>query len=307
MILKFMGGLVRNAEGATSGGTPAAAPALATLAGAAALAQPSTTPASAPATGEAPPAPAEKQWWDALPDGLKNTAMAKAWKTPADAVESYANLEKTITADKLGYTVVRPKEDAPAEEYGKFFRSLGVPESADKYDLKAPEGMDASIVETAKTWMHKAAVHPKQAQSLIDAVAEAEAAKMAEWQKQSKADMNDLAVEWGAKFEDNSEVARRAFRAAGLNADQVEKIEMAIGTKQMLTMFHRFGQDMAEAAPPPAAQGGGQFVMNKAEAQQRIAALRANPEFQARYMSPNNMVRQQAIAELEELQKIAAS
>lgn len=310
--MTFMGNLVRNADGAAGGAAPApaAAPAAApapALAGAAALMKEPAPAAAAKPAGEQPaPAAAEKPWWDALPDTLKNTAAAKQWKDPAAAVESYVNLEKIMGADKAGRTVMLPKDDASPEEMASFYKSLGVPEAADKYEIKVPDGMSSEIIDEAKGWMHQANVPAKLAQQLVDAVAKSEAAKMEQWAKQSKADLNDLSVEWGAKFEDNAEVARRAFRAAGLTPEQSERIEMVVGTKAFMQMFHKFGMNMTEAAAPAPGQGGGQFVMNKAEAQRKADMLRASPDFQARYLSPNNLIRQQAIAELEELTKIAA-
>jgi len=306
--MTFMGNLVRNAEGAAGGAAPAPAPAPAlapVMAGAAALAK-EPAPAAAAAPAPAAPAPADKPWWDALPENLKTTAAAKQWKDPAAAVESYVNLEKIMGADKANRTVMLPKDDASPEELAGFYKALGVPEAADKYEIKVPEGMSPEIIDEAKGWMHQANVPSKLAQQLVDAVAKSEAAKMEQWAKQSKAEMNDLAVEWGSKFEDNAEVARRAFRAAGLTPEQSERIEMVVGTKTFMQMFHKFGMNMSEAAAPAPGQGGGQFVMNKAEAQRKADMLRASPDFQARYLSPNNLIRQQAISELEELTKITA-
>lgn len=303
-----MGNLVRNADGVGGGAAPAPAPAAApAMAGAAALMkEPAPAAAAAAPAADAAAAPAEKPWWDVLPENLKTTAAAKQWKDPAAAVESYVNLEKIMGADKAGRTVMLPKDDASPEELAGFYKALGVPEAADKYEIKVPEGMAPEIIDEAKGWMHQANVPAKLAQQLVDAVAKSEAVKMEEWAKQSKADMNDLAVEWGSKFEDNAEMARRAFRAAGLTPEQSERIEMIVGTKTFMAMFHKFGMNMSEAAAPSPGQGGGQFVMNKAEAQRKADMLRASPDFQARYLSPNNLIRQQAISELEELTKITA-
>jgi hypothetical protein len=303
--MTFMGNLVRNAEtGAGGVAAPAPAPAPATLSGAAALSmEPKTAAAPTLAPAPAPAAP----WWDNLPEPLKNTAAAKNWKDPAAAVESYVNLEKIMGADAAGRTVMLPKADATPDEIGTFYKSLGVPEKAEQYELKVPQGLQQEVVDNSKAWMHEAGVPPALEQRLVDAVAKAEAAKMAEWEKASKQEMNDMALEWGAKFDDNAEVARRAFRHGGLTADQVEKVEMAIGTKTMMTMFHKLGVNLGEAEAPAPGQGGGQFVMNKAEASRRLSQLQASPEFQARHLSPNIAIRQTAISEMEELTKIMAS
>ena len=302
----FTGNLLRNAEGVSGGGAPVAPPPAPAMAGAASLVQEPAggTPAAAPAASTG--GEGEKPWWDTLPDNLKTTAAAKQWKDPAAAIESYVNLEKIMGADKAGRTIMLPKDDASPEEVGAFFKSLGVPETADKYDIKVPQGLQSETVDQAKGWMHEAGVPPKLAQRLVDSVAKAESARWALWEKASNTEMNDLAVEWGAKFDDNAEVARRAVKTAGLDQAALLKMEMAIGTKNLMTMFHKFGMNLNEAAAPAPGNGGGQFVMNKAQAQSKVDALRANSDFQARYLSPNIQVRNLAIAELEELTRIAA-
>jgi hypothetical protein len=277
-------------------------------------ATPAPAATAAPAT-PAPAAPAAKDnWWEALPADVKPTITAKGWDklSSSEAIEatlsSYVNLEKLMGADKAGRTVVLPKENATPEEFAEFTKALGVPESADKYTLTAPKGLNEEVVGEAKSWMHEAGVPPILAQRLVDAVAKSEAAKLEAWEAQSQKEMQDLAAEWGTKFDDNAEIGRRAAKAAGLTPEQFTKIEMAVGTKNFMNIFMKFGLSMVEApAPNPANNStGGQFVMNKAEAQQKANNLRNNPDFQARYLSPNIGVRQQAISELEELMKAAA-
>ena len=59
-------------------------------------------------------------------------------------------------------------------------------------------------------------------------------------------------------------------------------------------------------APKPGEQGApGQFRETQATAITKIEALNKDDAFQARFLSPNPMVRQPAIDEMEKLLKIA--
>ena len=88
-------------------------------------------PATAPANGAAP---AEPSWRDSLPDDLKGAAWLSKYKTPEDALRGFAEAQKLI-----GSKLSVPKDDAPKEEWDKFYASLGRPEAPDKYDLGVPE------------------------------------------------------------------------------------------------------------------------------------------------------------------------
>lgn len=299
--------LTRSAEGVAGGAAPTSAAALL------APAEPVAAPAADPAPAPAAPAEPAGNWWDKLSPDYKTTVTAKGWdKLSGDEARdavlgSYVNLLK-IAGDKEN-AIVLPKPDASPEDYAAFTKALGVPEKPDAYEIKQPENIDPAVINDAKSWLHEAGIAPIQAQKLIDAVAKSEQAKAEAFNAQSQRDMNELAAEWGTKFDDNAEIARRAAKAAGLDGNQFQQIEMAIGTKNLLTMFHKFGLNMLEAPAPgttPQGNNQGSFTLNRAEAQRRADALKADPSFQARYLSPNLGERQKAISELEELIKIAA-
>jgi hypothetical protein len=90
-----------------------------------------------------------------------------------------------------------------------------------------------------------------------------------------------------------------------LNPDELTAIERVIGTKRFMSSMMKLGAPYREANPPPAG-GPGAFVQSKQQAQAKIAELKGDPTFQERFLSPNNAVRQKAIGEMEELQKILA-
>jgi hypothetical protein len=85
----------------------------------------------------------------------------------------------------------------------------------------------------------------------------------------------------------------------------MNRVEKAIGTKSMLKMFMAFGETMREASPPEPGNGGAAFTETAESARTQIQGLFADKDFMANYLSPNPKIREQAIAKMERLQKIA--
>lgn len=187
-----------------------------------------------------------------IPENAREYVTNKGWKSPADIVTSYQNLEPKIQAKG----VLLPKEGDAASE-AEFRKAMGVPESADKYEIKLPEGaaIDGAFLSTAKGWMHEAGLTPKQAQIIAS-----------KWNDFTTASLNDTAKaklkaseeglqavekEWGNQTDANKAAAQRAFKAvakdAGMEAADLDTIEEAIGTAKMLKMFAKVGNMIGEA------------------------------------------------------------
>jgi hypothetical protein len=268
---------------------------------------------SAPAGNPAPPA-----WY--APEGLDpNTSTqlgelvkAKGWKGPADALLSYQNLERVFGADKAGRTILAPKSDDDADGWNAVYNRLGRPESPDKYALPVPEGDDGSFATAAAPVLHQLGLTTKQAQGLAEWWNKASAARVeAEGEafgKASEAEYNALKGEWGAAAAQNEELAKRALlkfgKEAGIDEATFDAMERAVGTAKVMKLFHSIGAQFRESdfvgsdAPSSSA-------LNPAQAKNKVASLFADKEFMARYMHPDERVRQSAIEEMMTLNRMA--
>lgn len=259
----------------------------------------------------------EPAWYANLPAERHAYIQNKGWSDPAAMLESYTNLEKVvgvpdnIRADQL---LIAPKSDAKPEEIAAFLdkaNKIGVPSAPADYGFKAPAGVDQAQVDAGAQWLHAAGVPKPMAEKVIAEVFKHETAQAQAFEAQSVKDLTDLQAELGDKFDDSMELGRRAFKhaekEAGLNADFLNKLETAVGTKTMLKLFAVFGKNLTEAtAPNGGQQSGDQFRMSKDAAQAKITDLYKDAAFMARYSSPNPMERQRAIDEMEQYQKIVA-
>lgn len=268
---------------------------------------------SAPAGNPAPTA-----WY--APEGLDpNTSTqlgelvkAKGWKGPADALLSYQNLERVFGADKAGRTILAPKSDDDADGWNAVYNRLGRPESPDKYGLPVPEGDDGSFAQAAAPVLHELGLTTRQAKGLAEWWNKASSARIeAEGEafaKSSEAEYAALKGEWGTAAAQNEELAKRAVlkfsKEAGIDEAAFDAMERAIGTAKVMKLFHAIGAQFSESSfvASDAPTGG---ALTPAQAKQKVAGMFADKEFMARYMHPDERVRQGAIEEMMTLNRMA--
>lgn len=268
---------------------------------------------SAPAGNPAPTA-----WY--APEGLDpNTSTqlgelvkAKGWKGPADALLSYQNLERVFGADKAGRTILAPKSDDDADGWNAVYNRLGRPESPDKYGLPVPEGDDGSFAQAAAPVLHELGLTTRQAKGLAEWWNKASSARIeAEgeaFSKASEAEYAALKGEWGTAAAQNEELAKRAVlkfsKEAGIDEAAFDAMERAIGTAKVMKLFHAIGAQFSESSfvASDAPTGG---ALTPAQAKQKVAGMFADKEFMARYMHPDERVRQGAIEEMMTLNRMA--
>lgn len=211
-------------------------------------------------------------------DEQKPFVETKGWKAPGDAITSFQNLEKLFGADKAGRTVVMPKDDKDVEGIKAFHAKLGVPESADKYELPIPDGDKGEFAKTAADWFHKAGVPKTAAQAVaknwnefITGIVQKEQADAV---AASQQELTQLKTTWGAEFDKNSEFARRFLRAAGWDDAKVKIYEETFGTAQMLKDFHGFGSKFQEGGFAGSGGTDPTFGVSKQAAQSKLEEIR---------------------------------
>ena len=202
--------------------------------------------ASAAGAGDA------QSWINSIPENARDYVNNKGWKSQTDLLTGYQNLESKLGANR----VVIPKDGDTASE-AEFRKALGVPEAADKYDIKLPEGatVDKAFLDTAKGWFHEAGLTPKQANALASKwnehgaklTADAEAA----WKQQNEADFENVKKEWGKEADANFAAAQKALRAgakaAGIDPKVAsEAMEQALGAAGYAKFLAFFGKGLGE-------------------------------------------------------------
>ena len=237
---------------------------------------------NAPGVDNAPPP--DLSWLDALGEDGKGFAANKAWKTPGDMLESYRNLEKLV--GRKGRDI--PEAD-DAEAWSKFYNELGRPETADGYKFDLPDEYNPELVKFYQDAAHKAGLTKRQADAFLTDYLDFEHAAREEYAKQnaSRVDMAtaELKREWGAKFDENLNVALRGANALGLSQDERIALEESMGQAKAARLFERVGRALCSEDGTPNTPGNSGFgVRTPAEAQARIDELLSRPDYQKAYM-----------------------
>ena len=165
-------------------------------------------------------------WQSELPEELQADETLNNIRDIPSMAKMLVNAQKMVGKDK----VVLPGADATPEDYQSFYRSLGVPDSPDKYGLKKPEDFpedmpfdEAQVKEYAEV-AHKNGLMPSQVKALYDwynektqttyknvSLAEADAREKAE---------QVLKDEWGEQY---SELLNKAQKAIAAYIPQEER------------------------------------------------------------------------------------
>ena len=226
----------------------------------------------------------------------------KGWKNPEDVVTGYRNLEKLLGSNNK---IAMPGEDASNEDWASFYNKLGRPEEVSGYELNAPDGMeiDKSLQDWFANTAHEAGLTVNQAQGLFEKWNELTGSKTQELEKsaqvESEIQMNELKQEWGRAFEEKTQMARNAVRSFGIESNDIDAIENAIGTGKLMKMFASIGEGLGESK----FKGGGtaSFTMTPGQAQAEIAQLNLDPTFKSQYIGGNK----EAVAKMQKLFKLA--
>lgn len=236
---------------------------------------------------------------------LKTWAEAKAFPDAESVASSAWNLEKLIGHDKAGRTIVMPGDSATPEEITAYRAKLGVPESADGYQLPIPEGQDPAFSKTAAEWFHDAGVTPKSAEQIATKWNEFQANQMQAMEAKRAEQSNSEFKEWesaqGSALAQNLELGKRAVRQFGLDAKGEDgltvsdKIENAIGTKAYMEFIAKMGTGLGEHKMLQGGETSG--MMTPVQAQDKIGALSRDREWTKAYLNGDSS----KIAEMQKL------
>ena len=174
-----------------------------------------------------------------------------------------------------------------------------MPESAEGYDIKPPQGMPDTFAKGAAAAFKELGIPKAAGEKLAEWYNGQQAQADAAYMQQGDADVRTLQGEWGVDFEKNMDMAGRGAKALGVGEQAMQdKIERAIGTKAMLSLFLEAGKLVAEHGGPNVGSDGSNgatFTLTKEAANSRIEELKKDTEFQSRLNSPNAKVREEAM------------
>ena len=231
-------------------------------------AQPVATPAAAS------PEQAKSWYDDHIKDAnLKEWVGKKGWKDVENVVKSAYNLEKIkgISDDKI----IRLPEPGNADAKSEFYNKLGRPETPEGYADKASlDKLDKDFLKVA----HENGITKDQFDTLVkydkERFAKLQDVAESQFAAKSAAEVDQLKNEWGGRFDELQEVAKRAVRKFDKLGPILPQIERAVGTKAMMEALHQLGQSTGESRFVDAERSSSSsFGMSPEQASREIASL----------------------------------
>lgn len=186
--------------------------------------------------------------WAEQYEGLNPASLAKFnGKEVIDLARSYGELEKMIGKKQEGL-VKLPGEGASEEEIRAFYSALGVPESPDAYEITPPDfaeelGWNPDALGPIKETAAKHGVTGAALNALIATQAQIEKDQYEALLAEQEAQVAALRNEWGANFERNVTLAKRAADAAGIPADNPK-----LNDPDILRAFANLGAKISEGS-----------------------------------------------------------
>jgi hypothetical protein len=291
---------------------PAAAPAGGAPAGGNAEHPAGQPPAGQPAGGQ--PSGDAKPWWEGkiTEPEIVDYMKAKNYQTPEEAARAAWSANKMLKMEPAVRAFI--EGTATAEQETAVLNRLR-PESPDKYELKAPEGVavDDALLALGRNIFHTIGATPKKAQEAFDlwnkGVMEMNAAQLAAEQQANEQELAALDTKYGPDVAKNKAAGLRVMESLGLDAEIMDKIQSKIGAAPLVDLLVRIGLKSGEQPLKDGAgsSGGGAGAdanidaMSKEQAQQRIQELTADATFQAVLTDKNNPARPAALAKWEKL------
>lgn len=238
-----------------------------------------TPVAKAEEAGAGAPVVEASSWLEGLPEDIRENPHLTRYKSREEAARGIIEAQTFISSTRP--TI--PKEDAPPEEWDKFYNSQGRPEKPEGYELAKPENLPEGFVYSEEldkqwqTWAHKAGLSAKAFKEIRDSYLAANVAyfnKVLEDQGQREERVTAALEEtWGGKYKENLNLARITAKKYIADEGDWEALAFALNNDERLVgIFHRIGQDLSEDT----LRGGGQHQPGepfKKQAQAKQAEL----------------------------------
>lgn len=194
-------------------------------------------------------------WRAGLPDDLKSHESFTPYKTVGEFAKAHIETAGKVSEleGKLGSAIFKPGDDATPEQREQFYRSIGKPEKPDAYEFPKAEGIehDPKMVEWAQKTFHEANLNTDQAKAVSQAwdgfMGQMAKADQEARERAVKEAETSLKTEWGADYDKNCELAKRAFKTFADTELIAFLDESKLGNAPLLSKaFAKIGKLMGE-------------------------------------------------------------
>lgn len=216
-------------------------------------------------------------WTTSLDADHKALVGTKGWKTPKDAIKSYAEIEKLVGHEKIAM----PKKDKDGNyEPGEFERvmtQLGVPKDAKEYktskDFKLPDGIaiDSKLETEFKARAKSAGLLPKQYAFMMDELSGmlnrgTQAYREAQEKAFNESVLN-LRSKWGSAYEQKAQLANRVLSTFAGKDKGAEIVKKYGNNPEVIEILANIGENLSEESLAKVGMSGTSMTPEEANLQ----------------------------------------
>lgn len=250
--------------------------------------------------------PAEPNWRDSLPDDLKGSASLARYNDVPDLAKAYVHMEKfrgnsiSIPGEDAGdeqrqefvdkllnnapNVMMRPDMDN-ADQSRDFYRTLGMPEKSDGYEvpkMELPEGqpINEERITFFRELAHNIGLTKSQFSNFVKAITEQDVTEFTSRKSNQEAEITSLKKEWGDATKDR--IAETLSIAERTKAPEslIEAIKKNEVTSDMMKWMYGIHVSIGkgEGTNMSGIQTSTSGKMSPSEAKEKIAEMYANKD-----------------------------
>lgn len=226
------------------------------------------------------------EWTSGLDEGQKTLLTAKGWKTPADILKSYSDIEKYMGHDKIA--MPRKGADGKYEpgELERVLNTLGVPTDAKNYktsaEFKLPDGvsLDATQLEAFKVGAQKQGFLPHQFSFVMDQLSAMLTKGAKDREEANNKSFNEASLglrsKWGVAYDDKMKLANRVLNTFGDKTKGSEIVSKYGNDPYIVEILANIGESLSEEGLSKVGISGD--LLTPDAAQMEINKIKADPK-----------------------------
>lgn len=221
-------------------------------------------------------------WTTSLEADHKALVGVKGWKTPADAIKSYAEVEKLVGHAKIAMPKVDKDGNYESGEFERVMTQLGLPKDAKEYknsdNFKLPEGVaiDPKLETEFKARARAAGLLPKQYAFMMDELSGmltrgAQAHREAQEKAHNEAVLN-LRTKFGSAYDEKAKLANRVLSTFADQTKAADIVKKYGNNPEIIEILANIGENLSEESLAKVGMSG--VSMSPEEAKIQIIKLR---------------------------------
>ena len=222
-------------------------------------------------------------FYDNYPEDIKSNPTIQKFKAPEDLAKSYLELQSVMGNNKVPI----PKDENDKVAIATFNKALGIPDTAEGYELEEVKDSDSFKGlsfgdDEFKAVAHKHGLSTKQANGLkasyIEMLTGIRQNNEQEYTDNLHKTKNELMREWGMKFDQNVNLAQSVMNKFSGSKEEFDHINALIGgDAKALKLLAKVGSQFKEGSLGDLGTPAAGFTKTPNEARTEYEAIMGNP------------------------------